>query len=169
MNPVAMMLATGLCHKLLIAAICGPRTKEYTMISTAIASINIWGVLVATAFAFVSGGVYYGFLTPKFYAVAMGREGEPPTSPSLLFIVGPLLCNVVMIVATAILLRVTGTEALSQAVALGLFLAIGYLLPMCMMIAINPNFPRPFYYTALNAPYLLASGVGYAIILTLMN
>lgn len=139
------------------------------MISTAIASINIWGVLAATAFAFVSGGVYYGLLTPKFYAIAMGREGEPPTGPTLLFIVGPLLCNVVMIVATAIFLRVTSTETPAQAVAMGLFLAIGYLLPMCMMIAINPNFPRPFYYTALNAPYLLASGVGYAIILTLMN
>lgn len=139
------------------------------MISTAIASINIWGVLVAAAFAFVSGGVYYGALTPKFYAVAMGREGEPPAKPSPLFIVGPFLCNVVMIVATAILLQMTGTEALAQAVPLGFLVAIGYLLPMCMMIAINPNFPKPFYYTALNAPYLLVSGVMYAVILTLMN
>lgn len=139
------------------------------MISTAIASINIWGVLVAAAFAFVAGGVYYGVLTPKFYAVAMGREGEPPAKPSTLFIVGPFLCNVVMILSTAILLQMTGTEALAQAVALGFLVAIGYLLPMCMMIAINPNFPKPFYYTALNAPYLLVSGVMYAIILSLMN
>lgn len=139
------------------------------MISSAIASINIWGVLVAAAFAFVAGGVYYGVLTPKFYSVAMGREGEPPAKPSPLFILGPFLCNVVMIVATAILLQMTGTEALAQAVALGFLVAIGYLLPMCMMIAINPNFPKPFYYTALNAPYLLVSGVMYAIILTLKN
>lgn len=139
------------------------------MISTAIASINIWGVLAAAAFAFVSGGVYYGVLTPKFYAVAMGRESEPGASPSPLVIAGPFLCNVVMIVATAILLRMTGTLTLAQAVALGLLVAIGYLLPMCMMIAINPNFPKPFYYTALNAPYLLVSGVIYSIILTLMN
>ncbi len=138
-------------------------------ISTVTAFINIWGVLAAAAFAFVSGGVYYGVLTPKFYAVAMGREGEPPAKPSPLIIVGPFLCNVVMIVATAILLRVTGTETLAQAVALGFLVAIGYLLPMCMMIAINPNFPKPFYYTALNAPYLLVNGVMYAIILTLMN
>ncbi len=26
---------------------------------------------------------------------------------------------------------------------------------MTMTIAINPLFPRPFYYTALNAPYFL--------------
>lgn len=139
------------------------------MISTAIASINIWGVLAAAAFAFVFGGVYFGVLTPKFYAVAMGREGELPANPSPLVIVGPFLCNVVMIVATAILLQVTGTEALAQAVALGHLVAVGYLLPMCMMIAINPNFPKPFYYTALNAPYLLVSAVMYSIILTLMN
>ena len=139
------------------------------MISTAIASINTWGVLAAAAFAFVFGGVYYGVLTPKFYAVAMGREGEPPARPSPLIIAGPFLCNVMMIVATAILLRMTGAEALAQAAALGFLVAIGYLLPMCMMIAINPNFPKPFYYTALNAPYLLASGVMYSVILTLIK
>jgi len=148
--------------------LCGPTAKEDTMISTAIVAINMWGVLAAAAFAFVFGGVYYGVLTPKFYAVAMGREGEPAASPSPLFIVGPFVCNVVMIVATAILLQVTGAEAIAQAVALGILVAIGYLLPMCMMIAINPNFPKPFYYTALNAPYLLVSGVMYSTILTLM-
>lgn len=138
------------------------------MIPTAIASINIWGVLVAAAFAFVFGGVYYGVLTPKFYAVAMGREGEPDANLSPLSIAGPFLCNLVMIVATAILLQMTGTEEIAQAIALGLLVAIGYLLPMCMMIAINPNFPKPFYYTALNAPQLLVSGVMFAIIPTLM-
>lgn len=138
------------------------------MISTAIAAINLWGVLAAAAFAFVFGGVYFGVLTPKHYAVAMGRAGEPAASLSPLFIVGPFVCNLVMIIATAILLQATGTEAIAQAVALGLLIAIGFLLPMCMMIAINPNFPKPFYYTALNAPYLLVSGVMYAVILTLM-
>ena len=99
----------------------------------------------------------------------MGREGEPPPAPSPLLILGPFLCNVVMIVTTAILLRMTGMETFAHAVALGLLIAIGFLLPMCMMIAINPNFPRPFYYTALNAPYLLTSAVVYAAILTLLN
>ncbi|MCW1931770.1 DUF1761 domain-containing protein [Pararhodobacter zhoushanensis] len=138
------------------------------MISTAIAAINLWGVLAAAAFAFVFGGVYFGMLTPKRYAVAMGRAGEPAASPSPLFIVGPFVCNVVMIIATAILVQATGTATFAQAVVLGLVVAIGYLLPMCMMIAINPNFPKPFYYTALNAPYLLISGMMYAVILTLM-
>jgi hypothetical protein len=138
------------------------------MISTAIAAINIWGVLAAAAFAFVFGGVYFGMLTPKHYAVAMGRAGEPAASPSPLFIIGPFVCNVVMIIATALLVQATGTATFAQAVVLGLVVAIGYLLPMCMMIAINPNFPKPFYYTALNAPYLLISGVMYAVILTLM-
>lgn len=139
------------------------------MIPTALASINIWGVLAAAAFAFLFGGVYYGALTPRYYAVAMGREGEPPAAPSPLLILGPFLCNVVMIVTTAILLRMTGMETFAHAVALGLLIAIGFLLPMCMMIAINPNFPRPFYYTALNAPYLLTSAVVYAAILTLLD
>ncbi len=139
------------------------------MISTALTSLNIWGVLAAAAFAFVFGGVYFGALIPKHYAAAMGREGEPPARPSLLLILGPFLCNVVMIVATAILLRITGTTTVAAAVALGLLIAIGFLLPMCMMIAINPNFPRPFYYTALNAPYLLLGAVVYAAILTLLT
>tara|TARA_E500000305_G_scaffold70727_2_gene56604 strand:- start:4222 stop:4338 length:117 start_codon:yes stop_codon:yes gene_type:complete len=38
-----------------------------------------------------------------------------------------------------------------------------------MMIAINPNFPKPFYYTALNAPYLPLSAVVCSAILTWLN
>jgi len=38
-----------------------------------------------------------------------------------------------------------------------------------MMIAINPNFPKPFNTTALNAPYLLLSAVVYSAILTWLN
>lgn len=139
------------------------------MITTALASVNIRGVLAAAVFAFVFGGVYFCVLTTRHYAVAMGREGQAPARPSPLMIFGPFLCNMVMIVAIAVLLRLTGRETLGQATALGLLVAIGLLLPMCMMIAINPNFPRPFYYTALNAPYLLASAVIYALILTVLK
>lgn len=139
------------------------------MIITAFASVNIWGVLAASVFAFVFGGVYFGVLTTRQYAVAMGREGQTPARPSPLMILGPFLCNVVMIGSIAVLLRLTSTDKLGQGTALGLLVAIGLLLPMCMMIAINPNSPRPCHYTALNAPYLLASAVVYALILTVLN
>jgi len=38
-----------------------------------------------------------------------------------------------------------------------------------MMIAINPNFLKPFNTTALNAPYLLLSAVVCFTILTWLN
>lgn len=44
-----------------------------------------------------------------------------------------------------------------DALSLGFVIGVGYLLAMCMTIAINPNFPRPFYYTMVNANYFLVN------------
>jgi Protein of unknown function (DUF1761) len=135
----------------------------------AIASINPWAVLAAAVFCFVVGGVYYGALMTRPYAAVMGRAELPPETPGLLTILGPFLCNVVMILTTAVVLRLAGVTGLGDGLAVGLLIAVGYLLAMCLMIAINPNFPHPFAYTALNAPVLVGNMLVTCAILVKMG
>lgn len=138
------------------------------MIFSAFAQLSPWGVLAASAFGFVFGGVYFGVLVPRHYAVALGREALPAARPDMLTILGPFACNVVMIVTTAAIMRMIGVASLADALSLGLVIGVGYLLAMCMTIAINPNFPRPFRYTLVNAPYFLVSMVVTTALLFLL-
>lgn len=122
-----------------------------------VAQINIWAVIVASIVGFIFAGVYFGVLTPKYYAFALGREKQPAMAPSMLFILGPFICNTIMIVTTALLMQMLPGKSFNDALALGAMIGMGYLWPMCMTIAINPNFPRPFWYMLVNAPYFLVS------------
>ncbi|SMH42027.1 DUF1761 domain-containing protein [Mesorhizobium australicum] len=139
------------------------------MVFSAFAQISLWGVLAAAAFGFVFGGVYFGALVPKYYAIALGREAMPAAKLDMLTILGPFVCNVVMIVTTAAIMRMIGIVSLTDALALGLVIGVGYLLAMCMTIAINPNFPRPFTYTMVNAPYFLVSSLVTSAVLFLLQ
>jgi hypothetical protein len=90
------------------------------MIFSAFAQISLWGVLAASGFGFVFGGVYFGALVPKYYAIALGREAMPATKLDILTILGPFACNVVMIVTTAAIMRMIGVVTLADALSLGL-------------------------------------------------
>ncbi len=139
------------------------------MIFSAFAQISLWGILAASAFGFVFGGLYFGALVPRYYAIALGREALPAARPDALTILGPFLCNVVMIVTTAAIMHMIGIASLTDALSLGLVIGVGYLLAMCMTIAINPNFPRPFFYTMVNAPYFLISSLVTTALLFLLQ
>ncbi|QXC52764.1 hypothetical protein KHC17_26785 (plasmid) [Agrobacterium salinitolerans] len=72
-------------------------------------------------------------------------------------------------VTTAAIMRMIEVVSLADALSLGLVIGIGYLLAMCMTIAINPNFPRPFYYTMVNAPYFLVGSLMTSAMLFLLR
>jgi hypothetical protein len=139
------------------------------MIFSAFAQISVWGVLAASAFGFVFGGAYFGAIVPRYYAIALGRETLPAAKLDRLTVLGPFLCNILMIVTTAAIMRMIGIVSLADALSLGLVIGVGYLLAMCMTIAINPNFPRPFYYTMVNAPYFLVSSLVTSAVLLLLQ
>lgn len=137
------------------------------MFST-ITQINVLGVLAATAANFIVGGIYFGAIVAKAYSIAMGKENEPRQKPSALMIAGPAVCGLFLTVTNAVLIRMLNIQSLPDALIFGLFLGVGYLAPMTMTIAINPNFPRPFFYTAINAPYFIVSNLmGCAILVTI--
>ena len=113
------------------------------------------------------GGVYFGALVPRQYALALGREDLPVEKPEPITFVGPVVCSLVTVITSAVLMAALGVESIGQALAFGAIVGVGYLVSMTFTIAINPNFPRPAFYTLLNAPAFLLSSVVASIILTL--
>jgi hypothetical protein len=129
--------------------------------------INWLAVLAAGVASAVISGVWFGVVVAKPYLVALGRQNEPATKPAALTFVGPTVAGFVIVATSAVLLRAIGVESLGDGILFGLIVGIGYLVSMTFTIAINPNFPRPVFYTLLNAPAFLLSSVAASIILTL--
>jgi hypothetical protein len=133
-----------------------------------LASIDWIAVLLATLALAVLGGVYFGAVIPKLYAVALGREGQPPAAGPLTY-AGPMVCSAVMAATTALLMATLDVDSMGDALAFGAIVGLGYLTPMTFTIAINPNFPRPLLYGLINAPYFVVSGLVTAAIVQLLT
>lgn len=134
-----------------------------------VSEVHWLGVLAAAVAHFMLGGAWFMGLVPKHYQAALGRNDPPGGKPPALVIVGPALCSLVIITTTAMLLKALAIVTYGDAIAFGAFVALGYLAPMVMVIAINPNFPRPFYYAAINAPYFVLGSILSCVILTAMS
>lgn len=132
-------------------------------------SVNWRAVLAATVAHFVLGAAWYMGLVGKRYGAALGRSDLGDAKPTPLAIGGPLLCSAAVISSSAVLLRALAVTETIDGAFFGMFVGLGYLTPMVMNIAINPNFPRPFYYTALNAPFFVLGSVVAAVILVAMT
>lgn len=134
---------------------------------TVLPDLNWLAVLVAAVASALIGGVWFGVVVAKPYLVALGRENEPASRPAALTFVGPMAAGAVIVVTSAVLLRALGVDSLADGILFGVIVGLGYLVSMTFTIAINPNFPRPVFYTLLNAPSFLLSSVVASIILTL--
>lgn len=135
----------------------------------ALSHVNWLAVLAASVAHFILGGIWFAGLVGKPYAVALGIAGQLQQKPDLAFLAGPFLCGAVMVTATAILLRALGVVGYADALALGALVGMGYLVPMTVTIAINPLFPRPFYYSLLNAPFFLTASLVSCTILVALS
>jgi len=129
--------------------------------------INWFAVIVSTIVFAVLGGVYFTAAVAKPYAIALGNENKELPKPGPIFIVGPLISSLVVVITSALLLRALEVEALGDGIVFGLIVSVGYLVAQTANIAINPNFPRPLLYTAINAPYFIVCTVAASVILTL--
>ena len=129
--------------------------------------INWLAVLASTIVFVVLGGVYFTVVIAKPYRVALGNENTELPKPGPIFIVGPMIASLVVVITSAMLLRALGVETLADGIAFGLIVGIGYLVAQTMTIAINPNFPRPLLYTLINAPYFIVCTLAASVILTL--
>jgi len=134
---------------------------------TALSDLNWLAVIAATIVFAVLGGVYFTAVVGKAYKVALGNENRELPKPGTIFIVGPLIASVLVVITTAILLRGLEINTVGEGIVFGLVVSIGYLVAQTLNIAINPNFPRPLLYTLINAPYFVVCTVLASIILTL--
>ncbi|MBA8815550.1 hypothetical protein FHX48_000602 [Microbacterium halimionae] len=134
---------------------------------TVLSDINWLAVIVATIVFAVLGGLYFTVIVARPYKVALGNENRELPKPGILFIVGPLIASLLVVITSAILLRALEIDTLGDGIVFGLVVSIGYLVAQTLTIAINPNFPRPLLYTLINAPYFIICTVAASIILTL--
>ena len=137
--------------------------------TNAISHINFLSVLAALVPSFILGGVWFGIIVAKLYVKALGREAIPPQKPASIYIIGPVICNLFAVITSALLLQMLQVESIQGALAFGGLVGVGYILSTVANIAINPNFPRPFLYTLINAPYFIASSLMTSVILVLMR
>jgi hypothetical protein len=124
---------------------------------------------IAAVASIALAGLWFAVVIPKPYAVALGRVGQPAPAPDVVSGVGPLVCVVLTTLTTAVLVEALDVTAIGDAVVFGLIVGIGYLTAMTFQIAINPNFPRPLLYGAINAPYFVATSVLSSVLLVAMR
>lgn len=136
---------------------------------SALGEVSWVAVVIATLASSALGGVWFTALFGKTYAVALGREVTKSEKPGPLFIFGPLVCGLVTTVTSAVLMQSLSIDSLADALLFGATVGLGYLVATMTNTAINPNFPRPFLYSAVCGPYFLLSSVMTAAILVLMR
>lgn len=128
----------------------------------AFAEIHWIAVIAGTMVFAVLGGLYFMALVPRQYLYVTGRENLPKEQQKVsgaIFIAGPLLCSLIVVIADAYLVAALRIATVADAAVLGLVVGLGLLVPMTFNIAINPLFPRPIQYGLLNAPYFLIANL----------
>ncbi len=131
----------------------------------ALSGLNWTAIAMATVASFVLGGLWFTVLFGKAYALALGRQDEPPAKPAPLFIAGPLVCGLVTTIASAILVQALHVQSLAEALAFGAIVGVGYLAATTVNTAINPNMPRPLFYGLISGGYFVLSGLVVSLIL----
>jgi hypothetical protein len=130
--------------------------------------IDWLAVVIATVSCTLLGGLYFTAVVPRPYAAVLGREDEPVWQPPASAFAGQLAATLLVVLTSAVLLRTLDVQELGTGLLFGLVVGIGYLAAMVLNIAINPNFPHPFRYSLLNAPYFLVCSLLTSMIITLL-
>jgi uncharacterized membrane protein len=117
--------------------------------------IHWLSVLAAFIAYYLLGALWYLVLFPQTYKVSLGKANEALHNESTLFVVGPGVCVLVTILATTLLFYALRITSYGDALRLAAIVGVGYLVANTTNIAINPNIPRPFLYSAITSSYHL--------------
>jgi hypothetical protein len=136
-------------------------------------SINWLAVVIATVIYFGLGAVWFAPQTPIGRAWVASSGYETPTggtaSTNAYYIV-PAATSLVMVIATALLARATGTDTLGEGVVLGLVVGIGYALPILITTAaFEFTKPRQWTWGVIDASYHVVGLLIAAIIVALLR
>lgn len=134
-----------------------------------VSELNWLAILAATAALTVVGGLWFTVIFGKAYAVALGREKQNAAKPGALFIVGPMVCSLVTVVAASILIYAFKIESIADALAFGVVVGFGFLAATTVNTAINPAIPRPLFYGLISGSYFFVSGLVASFILVALR
>jgi hypothetical protein len=134
-----------------------PVTSFHGHLLGVLPAISWWGVLAAFAVYFLLGGLWYTVLFKEVYKVSLGKANQDLQNQSSLYVVGPALCVLAVVLVSAVLLTALDISTYSGALQFALVVGLGYLVANTTNIAINPNIPRPFLYSLITSSYHLLS------------
>ena len=120
-----------------------------------LSDIHWLSVLAAFAAYFLLGALWYMVLFPQTYKVSLGKANEALHNESALFVVGPGVCVLAIVLATTLLFYALRITTYGDALGLAAVVGVGYLVANTTNIAINPNIPRPFLYSTITSGYHL--------------
>ncbi|MBO9657736.1 MAG: DUF1761 family protein [Chitinophagaceae bacterium] len=83
-----------------------------------------------------------------------------------IFIIGPMICTLIITIATAILINELHIQTIAGAISFALIAGVGFLCANTVNIAINPNMPHPIFYSIITGSYHLTGMVIVSLILT---
>ena len=134
-----------------------------------LSNINWLSVLAAFIVYYLLGALWYMKLFPQLYKVSLGKANETLQNQSPLYIVGPGLCVLVIVIASAVLFYALGIHSYSDSLLFALLVGVGFLVSNTTNIAINPNIPRPFLYSFVTSTYHLVGITLTSLILAAMH
>ena len=134
-----------------------------------LASLN-WISVLAAFFAYsMLGALWFTLLFVKPYKVSLGKANQDLQNNKPIFIVGPMLCTLIITIASAILIYALNLQTTIDAIQFALLVGVGYLVANTVNIAINPNIPRPIMYSAISGSYHLLGISIASIIIVVMK
>jgi hypothetical protein len=131
--------------------------------------INWIAVLLATIANSLLGGFWFTAIFGKAYFTSLGKTRVANEKPALIFILGPLVCGLVTVVAMAILVYAFGITSIVDAIIFGGVIGVGLLASTTVNTAINPNIPRPILYGVISGSYFILAGLIISVILVAMK
>ncbi|MBK8615122.1 MAG: DUF1761 domain-containing protein [Flavobacteriales bacterium] len=117
------------------------------------------GIALAFVLSSALGAAWFTALFRKQYLFTLGRPANEPQSKDPIYFVGPMICNFLVILTTAILMQWLNITTYCAAFPFALLVGLGYLVTNTMNIAINPNMPRPIAYGVLTGAYHMVAMV----------
>jgi RsiW-degrading membrane proteinase PrsW (M82 family) len=134
-----------------------------------LSELNWIAIAAGTVALAVLGFVWFAVLFPKVYAIALGKQDEPPKPLAPIFIAGPFVCGLVTTIASAILIRAFKIESVADGLIFGAIVGIGFLTPTTVNTGINPNIPRPLVYGLVSGSYFFLAGLIVSVILVALK
>ena len=134
-----------------------------------LSAINWLSVLLALVAYSALGALWFTLLFKKQYAKSLGKENENLQNSAPIFIVGPMICSLLITITSALLIKALGIHSLAAGLEFAFIVGVGYLFSNTVNIAINPNMPKPIPYGIISGMFHLVGMLIVCSILVMMS